>query len=72
MPTPGYITKNQAIADIQSATGYGRRAALRKIDDMASAGEITLIPDPGNSHATLISKPDVQKVIAAMTLPPVE
>jgi hypothetical protein len=72
MPQPGYLTKNQAAEYIQSKTVYGRRAVLHKIEDMAGQGLITIIPDPGNKQATLLSMPDVEKVVAALILPTIE
>jgi histidinol-phosphate/aromatic aminotransferase/cobyric acid decarboxylase-like protein len=68
----GYLTKNKAAEYIMQHTVFGRRSALRKIEEMASKGEITIHPNPGNPQATLISMPDVEKVVAALTMPPVE
>ena len=63
------MTKTKAMEHIQEQTGYGRRAVERKIEDMEAKGQITLIPDPGHPFAKLLSEADVEKVVAALTLP---
>jgi DNA-binding MarR family transcriptional regulator len=69
MPKAGYMTKTKAMEYVQEHTGYGRRAVERKIEDMEAKGLITLIPDPGHPFAKLLSDTDVEKLVAALTLP---
>ena len=66
----GYVTKTVAVNYIGQRTGYGRCVVERKVEDMAQAGEIMFVPDPGRATVTLISQDDIEKVISALTLPP--
>ncbi len=71
MPAPGYMTKSQMFEYIREKTGYGRRAVEKKLDELEREGTVTVYTDPGNPLIRLISQPDVEKIIAALSLPPV-
>lgn len=66
----GYVSKTLAVEQVRQRTGYGRRTVERKIEEMAEAGLVKLIPDPGQPAYKVISQADVEKVVEALTLPP--
>jgi biotin operon repressor len=70
MPAPGYMNKSQMFEYIREKTGYGRRAVEKKLEDLEREGAVTVHDDPGNSLIKLISQGDVEKIIAALSLPP--
>lgn len=72
MPAEGYMTKMQVLETVRERTGYGRRVVERKLEQMEASGEIRPIPDPGRLYGKLFSKPDIERVVAALTPPPVE
>jgi hypothetical protein len=73
MPVPdGYVTKTNALAIIREQTGCGRFVAENKMAELAEAGTIRFVDNPGNRHLRLISRRDVDKIVAALTLPPPE
>ncbi len=73
MPVPeGYVTKTNALAIIRERTGCGRFVAENKMAELEAAGAIRFVDNPTDRHHRLISRRDVEKVIAALTLPPPE
>jgi hypothetical protein len=63
-----YITKSQAIAEVMSATGYGRYVIEKKMENLIGAGLIRLIDDPGDRRRQLISREQVQIIIDSLTI----
>jgi len=66
----GFVTKSVAVNYIGQRTGYGRRVVERKLEEMAQAQQIAFVPDPGRIGVQLLSEGDVEKVVAALSLPP--
>jgi hypothetical protein len=65
----GFVTKTVAVNYIGQRTGYGRRVVERKLEEMQQVGDITFVPDPGRIGVLLLSQDDVEKVVAALTIP---
>ncbi len=73
MPAPeGYVTKMAAITMIRQRTGYGRFVIEKKMAELEAAGNIRFHDNPGNERSKVISKLDVEKIVAALSLPPPE
>lgn len=71
MPTPaGYMTKSEAIEYIREKTGYGSRAITNKMEELEAAEAIHFLDHPGHRQAKLLRVSDVEKVVAALTMPP--
>jgi len=69
MPVPeGFFTKSGAVASIHERTGYGRLAIENAMQKLVVAGTIHFFDHPGHKHAKLLSKQDVERVIAALTI----
>jgi hypothetical protein len=69
MPVPeGFFTKSGATAFIHDRTGYGRLAIENAMQKLVDAGSIHFFDHPGHKHAKLLSKQDVERVIAALTI----
>jgi hypothetical protein len=62
--------KMEALAVVKERTGYGWRIAERVIQELADAGKVTLQPSFDRSYAWLISKDDLEKVIAHLGIAP--
>ena len=67
---PEMLTKTQATKIITEATGYGRRPIERAFATLAERGDITLQRTFNNLIAWLISREDVDKVIAYLKAGP--
>lgn len=74
MPTTpdGYLTKGAAIALVRERTGFGRFVIETRMAAMEAAGTIRFLDNPGNLRSRLISVRDVEKIVAALSLPPPE
>jgi hypothetical protein len=71
MPTPDdYLTKGAAIMLIRERTGFGRFVVEKKMTELEIAKAIRFLEHPGNERSKLIRMRDVEKIIAALSLPP--
>jgi hypothetical protein len=58
-----YYTKTTAIGIVCAEAGCGRPTAEKALKELAEAGTITFVK-PAFSHAQLISKDDVAKIVS--------
>ena len=68
MPETEFVAKTDAIEDVRRATGYGRYIIDRKMDELAEAGKITILEDPGDRRKKIISREHILIVIAALRM----
>ena len=61
-----FVSKTEAIDEIRQITKYGRYIIERQIDLLFDEGRIEVISDPGDHRRKLISRDDIQVVIAAL------
>ena len=66
MSAAEFVAKTDAIEEVRRATGYGRYIIDRKMDELAEAGKITILEDPGDRRKKIISRSHIQIVIAAL------
>jgi DNA-binding MarR family transcriptional regulator len=62
-----YLTKTQAITEIMERTGVGRFVVERQINKMEGDRAISFIDDPRDFRRKLISREDVEAVVASFT-----
>ena len=60
------IPKSRAVSMAMIDTGFGRRVVENKMDELLGQGRIRIVPSPADKRLQLISRDDLNLIIAAL------